>query len=258
MKKIFLLITFFATQQLFGFYAGIGMGWNSIDESYKSTLFTNEDRSGNDRYDAHLNRFVPVITVGHQFCFSNDWILGISAEWKYLNYYTPNENSSRGQILPNATFSSINFFGPEVIRDFTSVTRVYNEGLLLAKVGKEIGYGFAYLGGGAALFDASNSIYVSSIHTPNGVGDHLTSGSVRDREVIWGGAIQAGYQFFLNANSFVNIGYTYIDTGRYQFKNSVNAAVLNGFEMPGSTTLFLHRSVRLTVQELVLSMNLRY
>lgn len=258
MRQCFLLIALFVNHSLFGFDAAIGFAWNSIDESFKSKLSTNENKSGKDRYETSVNRLAPVISVGHHFCFCNDWVARISAEWKYLNYRTPNLNSSRGQILPNATFSSINIFGPKVIRDFTSKTHLYNEVLLLGSVGREICNGFLYLGLGPVLFNASNSIFVSSVHTPNGVGDHLISSSVKDRKIIWGGAVQAGYQYFFNPNYFINIGYTYIQTGTYHFKNSVNASTLNGFNNPGPTTLSLKRAIKFTVQEFALSMNLMF
>lgn len=258
MKKFVSLYALLAHLSLFGFDIGVGFGLSSIDESFSSNLSTNEDRSGKDRYETHVNRLVPRVTIGHQFCIFDDFVTGISLEWKYLNYATTNENSSRGQILPNASFSSINIFGPEVIRDFTSQTRVYNEVLLLGSFGKEICNGFLYVGLGPALFNASNSIYVSSVHVPNGTGDHLVSTSVKDRKIMWGGAIQAGYSYFLSENVFVNMGYTYIQTGTSHFKNSVNTALLNGFDNPGPTTLSLKRALKFTVQEMVFSMNLGF
>lgn len=258
MKRFIFLWALVATSPLLGFYAGVGFAYNSIDESFKSTLSTNEDRSGRDQYETHKNRLVPVVTLGHQWCLCNDWSIGISAEWKYLNYRTPNENTSRGQILPNASFSSINIFGPEVVRDFTSISRLNNEVLFLASVQKELCGGFAYVGMGPVMFDASNSIDVTSVHTPNGTGDHLVSTSVKNHKIIWGGAARVGYQYFLNDCSFINCGYTYLQTGRNHFKNSANTATLNGFDTPGPNTLTLKRSIKFTVQEFFLSMNLLF
>jgi hypothetical protein len=89
MKKLLYLFALLLTHPLFGFHAGIGFGWNTIDETFKSTLATNQDRSGKDRYDAKVNRLAPMIMLGHQFCLGNDWVAGFSAAWKYLNYTTP-------------------------------------------------------------------------------------------------------------------------------------------------------------------------
>jgi hypothetical protein len=258
MKKLFLFCAIFASHSLFGFYAGVGFGINTIDENFKSNLSSSEDRSGKDHYNTHKNRWVPMVTLGHQFNFCGDWLVDLSAEWKYINYKTCNVGSSRGQILPNATFSSINFFGPEVLRDFTSITRLNNEVLLLASIGKEVCSGIVYFGIGPVVFNGSNTIYVSSIHTPNGTGDHLTSGSVKANKTLWGGAARIAYRYFLNENYFINIGYTYMQTGSAQFKNTANAAELNGFDTPGPTTLFLKRSIKFTVQELIVSMNLAF
>ena len=256
MKKIIFLFALLLTHPLAGVHVGVGFGWNTIDETFDSKLHTNENRSGRDRYQTSMNRLAPVVQLGHRFPLCNDWIVGILAQWKYLNYKTPNENSSRGQILPNATFSSINIFGPDVKRDFTSKTRLSNEVMLLGYLGKQIMNGYAYLGLGPAFFTASNSVYVTSVHTPNGVGDHLISTSVRSHKIVWGGAAQAGYQYCLNQNSFINISYTYLQSGRYHFNNSANAAILNGANNPGPTTLFLRRAIEFSVQEFMLSMNL--
>lgn len=258
MKRFFLLFALCTTSSLFGFDVGLGFGWNSIDENFKSNLSTNEDKSGKDEYVTQQNHLVPLVTIGQQCFFYNDWVVNFSAEWKYLNYRTPNVSSSRGQILPNATFSSINFFGSEVRRDFTSITRLNNEVILLASLEKELCNGFVYLGLGPALINGSNTVYVSSVHTPNGVGDHLVSTSVKDSKIIWGGAARVGYQYFLNSHCFLSIGYTYLQTGSCQFKNSVNAAQLNGFNAPGPITLTLKRSIKFTVQEFTLSMNLLF
>lgn len=258
MKRIIFLFALFLIQPLFGFHVGIGYSWNTIDETFHSKLVTNENKSGKDRYETQMNRLAPTIELGHQFCLCNDWIVGFSAKWKYLNYKTPNVNSSKGQIIPNATFSSINIFGPNVLRDFTSKTRLYNEVILLGFLGKEMLNGYAYLGLGPVFFNASNHVYVSSVHTPNGVGDHLVSTSVKNNKIIWGGAIQTGYQYFVSPRYFIDISYTYLQTRKRHFNKSVNAAILNGSNTPGATTLFLKRSIAFAAQEFSMSANILF
>lgn len=258
MKRFFMLFALFTISPLVGFYSGVGVGWNSIDEAFKSDLFTSEDKSGQDRYDTHMNRLVPMITVGHKFFSCDGWVVDISAEWKYLNYRTTNVNSSRGQILPNASFSSKNIFGDDVVRDFTSKTCLNNEVVLLGGLGRELCTGSLYLGIGPFFLNGSNSIFVTAVHTPNGVGDHLISTSVKKRKIVWGGAIQARYQFFFDQNYFIDIAYSYLQTGKHDFKNSVNAAVLNGSDTPGTVTLFLKRQIKFSIQELMISMNLKF
>lgn len=258
MKHIIFLFVLLLTHPLAAFHVGVGFSWNTIDETFDSTLSTNENKSGRDRYEASMNRFAPVVQLGHQFPLCNDWEIGFLAQWKYLNYKTPNVSSSRGQILPNASFSSINIFGPNVIRDFTSKTRLTNEVIVLGYLGKQVMQGCAYLGLGPVLLTASNSLYVSSVHIPNGVGDHLISTSVTSHKVVLGGAAQAGYQYCLDKNFFINISYTYLQTGKYHFNNSVNAAILNGTSHPSGTTLCLKRAIKFSVQEFMLSMNLGF
>lgn len=258
MKKIISLFALLLTYPLTAFYFDVGLAWNTIDETFHSTLRTNVNKSGRDRYEACVNRFAPVVQVGHQFPLCDDWSIGILAEWKYLNYNTPNVSSSRGQILPNATFSSINIFGPNVIRDFTSKTRLRNEVMILGCLGKQIIGGFAYFGLGPVFLTSSNRIYVSSVHIPNEVGDHLISTSVKKHKTIWGGAVQLGYQYCLCSNFFLNLSYTYMQTPEHHFKNKANAAILNGANNPGGTVLFLKRKIKFSAQELMLSMNLQF
>jgi hypothetical protein len=117
---VFLFALLSTTLLLAEFDVGVGFGWNTIDETFNSKLHTNENKSGRDRYSTSMNRLAALVQLGYRFTFCSDWTIGMLAQWKYLNYKTANDNSSRGQILPNATFSSINIFGPEVRRDFTS------------------------------------------------------------------------------------------------------------------------------------------
>lgn len=258
MKKFALLVALLFCNPLSGIYVGAGFSWNTIDETFHSNLSSNENRSGKDRYDTTQNRLAPIVQLGHNFEFCGDWNIGILAEWKYLNYKTPNVSSSRGQILPNATFSSINFFGPEVRRDFTSKTQLNNEVLLLASVGISTCLGYAYIGLGPAFFTASNRIYVSSVHTPNGVGDHLISTSRKSHKTIWGGAIRLGYEYCLSSLFSIDLSYSYLQTATYRFKNVTNAALLNGFDAPIGATLFLKRNIKFSTQEFTAALNLLF
>lgn len=147
MKRFILLLALLVVHSVSaGFHGGVGFSWNTIDETFESYIYTDTLKSARDHYEANENRLAPVVQLGYRLPFYNDWIAGILAEWKYLNYKTLNVGSSRGQIIPNAVFSSQNFFGNNVNRDFTSKTRLYNEVLLLGYLGKRIMYGDAYLG----------------------------------------------------------------------------------------------------------------
>lgn len=238
-----------------GIYAGFGGSWNTIDETFNSTLITSERRSGQDHYKADHSRLAPMVQIGYWKPFCQGWLWGVAAQWKYLRYVTPNDNASQGQHISNASFSSINIFGPNVLRDFNSQTRLNNEVLFLSYFGKQLQNGYAYLGVGPVLFTASNSLYVSSIHTPNGVGDNLISNAVSRHKTIWGGSVQVGYNYYLDSTFFLNLNYTYSQTGTIKFNNSANTALLNGFSIPGPTTLNLKRSIRLRVQEVMFSIN---
>lgn len=196
-----------------------------------------------------------MLQVGYWTPVCREWLLGVTLQGKYLGYDTPNVNTSRGQHLPNASFSSINIFGPNVTRDFTSQTRVKSEVITLLYAGAQLNKGYVYLGVGPALFRAANSLYVSSVHKPNGVGDNLISTSVTNSQTVWGGAAQVGYNYYLNPTCFLGFSYTYSDTGKKKFSNSVNTAILNGFDNPGPTTLNLGRTVSLGVQEVMFSIN---
>lgn len=241
--------------EVIGPYVGIGGSWDTIDETFDARFSTNTLKSSHDHYDASNSRLAPMIQIGYWAPLRCNYLWGVGTQWNYLGYKTPNDNTSRGQYIPNATFSSINFFGPEVRRDFSSQTRLNNKFLFLAFLGMSARNGYVYLGIGPALLTASNSIYVSSIHTPNGTGDNLTSGSVTAHKTLWGGALQVGYNYYIEPTIFLNMNYSYLASGTHHFKNSVNAAKLNGFDTPGPAKLKLNRSIKFNVQEFGLSIN---
>ncbi len=247
---------FASGQERHGIYIGAGGAWNSLDEDFHSTLTTSNARSATDHYNASLNRLAPMLQLGYSMPFCRDqWLWGAMAQWKYVGYRTPNEGSSQGQHIPNATFSSINFFGADVHRDFNSESRIDNEFMMLLFLGAQLPNGFVYFGAGPVLFTASNSIYNSSVHEPNGVGDNLVTKSVSNSTTLWGGAAQAGYNYYLDSSWFLSVNYTYARSGTNHFDNSVNAAQYNGSSAPGPVTLNLQRSINVTAQEVMFSIN---
>lgn len=237
-----------------GFYAGIGGSANTVDENFQS-FFKSTNKSAHDTYTASANRLAPMLQVGYFGPLRDKWLWGVVAQWKYLNYQTANDSGSHGQHLPNPSFSSINFFGPSIERDFSSQTNLNNEMLLLFYLGMQLMQGDGCLGIGPAFITASNHIYVSSVHTPNGVGNNLVSTSVNSNTTLWGGAVQIGYNFFLDGSWFLNMNYTYLQTVNSNFNNSVNAATLNGASVPGPTTLTLNRNINVSTQEIMFSIN---
>lgn len=238
-----------------GLYLGLGGTFSTIDEDFKSFMHTNTDKSSFDLYESHQNRLTPLIQVGYWSPTCTKWLWGMELKWQDLGYKTSNEESNRGQHLENATFSSINFFGPEVDRDFSSITKMNNQITFLGYVGESVWKGFAYVGIGPALLNASNTIYVSSVHIPNGIGDHLISTSVRDNKTAWGGTIEVGYNYYLSSTWFLNVSYMYSQMNKTKFKNLANTAILNGFDAPGATTLGVDRSLDFRQQAICLSFN---
>lgn len=243
------------TPKCSGLYFGVGGAFSTIDENFKSFMHTNTDKSSLDLYEATQNRLTPMVQIGYWAPTCSKWLWGLELKWQDLGYKTQNEESNRGQHLENATFSSINFFGPEVHRDFSSITKINNQITFLGYLGEQVWKGFAYAGIGPALLNASNSIYVSSVHTPDGVGDHLITTSVQENKTAWGGTVQVGYNHYLSRSCFLNISYMYSQTSKTRFKNLANSAVLNGFEVPGPTTLGVDRSIDFRQQAVCLSFN---
>lgn len=249
----------FAGEQIpticYGFYAGLGGSWNTIDETYQSTFFTSRNISAKDHYNASSNRLAPLIQLGYWQPLTEKYLWGAVAQWKYLGYQTANVNNSRGQYIQNASFSSINFFGPNVVRDFTSKTKIKNEALFLFYLGAQLQQSYAYLGIGPVLFTSANSIYLSTVHVPDGTGDNLISTSTSANKTVWGGALQVGYNYYLDCSWFLNVNYTYIKSATNQFKNSVNTARFNGANNAGPTALNLKRNIHWDAQEVMLSIN---
>jgi outer membrane protein W len=237
------------------FYVGIGGSGNTINENFDSTIFDSTNKGAYDSYNINTNQLAPMLQAGYWSPQQKNWLWGIVAQWKYLNYTTANVDSSSGQHLPNSTFSSANFFGNNVDRDFTSQTRINNEFLLLFYAGMPLMQGYAYLGIGPSLLTATNHIYLNSVHVPNGTGDTLISTSVNNNQTMWGGAVQMGYNYFFNPFWFLNINYTYLQTANVSFTNAINSAMFNGANTPGPTSLTLNRNISVRTQEVMISIN---
>jgi hypothetical protein len=236
-----------------GFYAGIGGGWNTIDERFNSTLFTSTFKGALDNYDTSRNRLSPTIQLGYWAPFNTKWLWGVAAQWEYLHYKTVNVNTTHGQSLPNATFSSINIFGPDVMRDFSSQTKADNVVNFLFYGGEQFSRSYVYFGIGPALFKAANKVFVSSVHV--GGGDTLISTLVNANKTLFGGAAQVGYNYYINSSYFLNFSYTYSQSKTYNLTNSVNAALLNGAISPDSVTVNINRTINLMDQHAMVSIN---
>ena len=240
-----------------GIYVGLAGSWTTLDESFHSVFYTSTTDSAWDHYDTSRNRLAPMAQIGYWRPISSSGLWGISAQWKYLGYKTPNVDSNLGQHLTDATFSSINIFGPNVMRDFSSQTRVNHEVMLLAYWGMLFNRSYAYLGLGPAIFTTFNSIFVTAVHVsaPGSRSDNLIPTSVTQSKTIWAGAAQIGYNYYLQPTSFLSFSYTYLQSGTNHFSNLVNTALLNGGGIPGPNTVNISRTMSLTVQEIMFSVN---
>lgn len=239
-----------------GPYVGVGGSWSFTEEEYRSTFRTSTGNGAIDHYNAEQNRVIPIAQLGYWAPAHSEWLWGIAAQWLYSGYKTVNENSNLGQHIPNATFSSINIFGPDVIRDFSSQTGVNNAARLLFYAGQQFKQGYAYLGIGPAVMSASNSVYVSSIHSaPDTNSDTLFTNSVKSNNTMWGGAAQVGYNYFINPGYFINFSYTYTQTGTYQFNNTTNTALFNGAASPGPNMLNIDRRISIAQQDIAITIN---
>ncbi|WP_298623349.1 hypothetical protein [uncultured Legionella sp.] len=239
-----------------GLYMGVGGGWSLTEEDYHSTFRTNTGNGAIDHYNAAQNRIIPMAQLGYWAPVHSDWLWGLAGQWLYAGYKTTNENSNLGQHIPNASFSSINIFGPDVIRDFSAQTKVTNEARVLLYAGQQLKQGYVYLGIGPAVLAVSNTMYVSSIHSaPNTNSDTLYSNSAKTNKTLWGGAAQVGYNYYINPSYFINFSYTYTQTAKHQFDNSTNTALFNGAMSAGPNLLSMNRRVSIAQQDVAITIN---
>ncbi len=236
-----------------GFYTGFGGSFNTIDERFNSTIFTSTFKGAFDDYQVSRNRLSPSLQLGYWRPISSNWLWGISAQWEYLNYKTINVNTTHGQNLPNATFSSINIFGPDIMRDFSAQTKANSVANILFYGGERFLKSYFYVGLGPSLFFTSNNVAVSSVHV--GGGDTLVSSLVDAKKTLVGAAAQVGYNYYLNPLYFIGFNYTYSHSQKYQFKNTANAALLNGAINPGPIGVNINRFISISDQHLMVSIN---
>lgn len=237
-----------------GFYGGVGGSWNTVDETFNSLLLTSAANSAEDHYDISDNRFAPMVQLGYWAPWRTEWLWGIAAQWKHLYYNSFNEDSNLGQHLQNASFASINIFGPNVIRDFSSQTRINNEVMALFYLGEQFKHSYVSLGLGPVLFTTRSNVYVSSVHHPIGGGDNLLSTGVQSNNILWGGAAQAAYNYYINPTWFLTVSYTYAQSAKRTFNNQESTLLLNGGAgVPA--LLDVNRTVRIIAQDVMFSIN---
>lgn len=240
-----------------GFFIGVGESYNSVSNN-TTTIGTLSAVSGLPPLDVFSgttksssrthSSFAPEAQVGYfQHFPDSSWLWGIEFLYQYSHIKTKTYGpaNSLNLVAPNInTEDEINFGLVQ--------TRVKNQFVLPAFIGRSFTNSFVYLGTGPAVLDTQRQV--------SSVSDNLsafylgTANGFSRKKWVWGGAVQAGLAYYLNPNWFLKLNYTYTVTGRYETNKTISFSPATNGGLNSGTASF-STSQRLTAQEAAISIN---
>lgn len=237
-----------------GFFLGVGAGFQPIKVDSKlsgqlSSLsgFPPTDTLNLISQSPEISQYsiseeVHVGYFKHLPC--SEWLWGVKLAYQYL------QNNSSDKTLYLDFDNAANTHNQVVADLETDIDHVFS-GLVF--FGRSYSHGFTYLGIGPVLFDANNTINnLYDDHSGYYIGrlEDLDSSS----RWIWGGMVQVGINYYLNANWYFDLNYTYALSGRTDINNSGNftPTINNGLN---SGTLTINNSERINSQAIIVSIN---
>lgn len=247
-----------------GLYFGLGGAldtyyikrYYSVQFNNVATGTTTPGSSAQDYLNAIDRQFAPMVQLGYWAPLGNVWLWGLQANYKYLGYGTNNEATLPviGSALNTANGSGFNF----TLANAGAYTTFTNELLLLAYMGIQFDPGFFYCGIGAAMWSLHDFVGPQVQSNITGAFPvNYTYNYAKATNTLWGGAIQAGFNYYLSPTWFLDASYTFAMSGTYTKSQSISYAVFNndGFSGYGSSYVTLSRKIQLETQELMLSVN---
>lgn len=276
-----------------GLYFGLGgsAGSQTLQRQYAveqvtqpGFVSTNNGTTGNhnsfDQISQTYFNMAPVVQAGYWGTFDNQWLWGIQALYKYLNFTTNTEKDGLPIALARTFTSMVTSVSLITGSSATSFTSYNNELLLLAYGGKQFETGYVYIGFGPVMWqvrDFVGGVTSASTATTSGGGPAtVTNGTqnwafatLKSTRQLWGGAFQIGYNYFFEPTWFLNVNYTYSLSGI--FRNSTLLSPSQFAQLPNSftsttggtvntvtfqdTTVAITRRIQIENQELMFSFN---
>lgn len=233
-----------------GLYVGVGGGYNSFyvrrsTDANQRTVGTALVTQTSDTSNNTNSKFAPMAQLGYWAPIDDEWLWGLQATYKYLNYTI--DDLYTGQILA-ASNTGVG------LHERTSVN---NELLLLAYGGVHFDKGYAYLGLGAAMFTVRDWVgpVAGGATATNLFGINTFVNLFRATRTQWGGALQVGYNYYFKPTWFMGVNYTFAMTGTYSQTVSQAGSTFTGANATATNINNVVHSVQLEVQEFMFSIN---
>ncbi|MDR3504150.1 MAG: hypothetical protein P4L79_16400 [Legionella sp.] len=177
----------------------------------------------------------------------SEWLWGLEFLYQYTNLKIRAPGFVRAIDLADPAASTTDTIS------FGAIDAKVNDTLMLpAFIGRSYKNSFIYVGIGPSLFNTQQKIVeINDTESAYYIG---TMDGISKSKWIWGGAVQAGMAYYVNAAWFFKLNYTCAFTGNYALNKTVSFSpeMNQGFN---SGTLSFHSRQSLVSQAVALSIN---
>jgi hypothetical protein len=256
-----------------GLFIGVGGSYNAVDfhqnlkavgvsDVYEGPLLVAYGEAGGPAvpFDDTRYTFAPDAQLGYFRRFAGtDWLGGLKFTYKYLGATTAENND----IVPQAGAFTTTGADP-TITSFTGHVAIKSlqasfdhELTLIPFIGRSFANSFIYVGGGPVLFRTQARINDAiAFADVNGTEFDMSGAPVSfsNSQWVWGGAVQAGFNYFLSPTWSLDSNYTFAMSDSYKINYSQGFSnVTNGFTTNG--TAYIDSKQRVTSQSFTVSIN---
>lgn len=231
-----------------GLYVGLGGAWNShfVSGQYEINQVSVPATTAGvdtafDQANDNDSKFAPLAQIGYWAPIDDEWLWGLQATYKYLNYTTSNDQAA----LLNA--------GGTAVTNLVERTSFNNELLLLAYAGMQYDRGYFYLGLGAVMWTVRSNVGPLVTNAPGNGNNYVNY--FLETDTLWGGAFQVGYNYYMKPTWFLGLNYTYAQSGTFKKSALRTNAEWNAAAAATTPVSTITRSIRIETQEFMFSIN---
>ncbi|MBX3413282.1 MAG: hypothetical protein KF708_11380 [Pirellulales bacterium] len=217
-----------------GWFVGLGGSFNSVrvDQTFSGTGTTHIYQGSQlvavgaaggpaPTFRDTETTFAPAVQFGYlSQATDSGWMWGTKFLYKYLGVSFSDNNVDAPQVgvfteLSDPTNPST--FTGNAISDSIQ-TSVNHQLALVPLIGRTVGQGHLYLGGGPVVFQTDSRMYgLYSFADINGQHTDIGGPAVNlsSSDWMWGGLWQLGYAYYLRPSCFIDFSYDFAVTGKY-------------------------------------------
>ncbi|RUR04480.1 outer membrane protein [Legionella sp. km772] len=256
-----------------GIFLGLGGSYNSVklDRYLAATGISQVSSAGvnvasglaggpSSPFHQTQTTFAPEAQIGYLRHFNDLYSGGLKFSYRYLGItssQSPVDNFQSGQFVTTSGESS--FTGNYIVK--SAQTNINHELSLLGFIGQHFGKFNVYLGAGPVVFETQSHLYgMNGFADIDGTHTDITGSGTnfKNTQWMWGGAGQLGLKYQLDPTWFIDINYTYAQTGSNKYTDRTlftNTQVINGVSYVTTGVGSALSSQQITVQGIGLTVN---